>query len=319
MSSVYRAADVPPATRLDYLRHVIGRTLVPQEHRFDHGPEFDCHLRFGELGAVRITESSAGPGAAVRTGRLIRSSDPEVYLVGVVAEGRLLVEQDERQGVLRPGDLTLFDSSRPGRKLYSAMRTVVVSFPHRLLPLPPDEVRRLTAVRFAGDEGVGSVVSTLVRDTASRMDDVSPAEAGRFGRAVLDLLTVLFASRLDRAADVPHESGRRALLRQVYAFLDQHMDDPALDPGTVAAAHHISVRALHKLFENEPRSLAAWIRTARLDRCRRDLLDPALAHRPVGAIAADHGLTNQAHFSRLFRDAYGCSPTELRRQALRQP
>lgn len=303
------------ASRLDYLRHVIGSTLVLQEHRFDHGPDHDCRILTGGLGAVRVTESVAGPGAAFRTGRLIRHSDPELYLVGVLAEGRLHVEQDERQGTLRPGDLTLFDSSRPGRKRHSAMRSVVVSFPRGMLALPQDDVRRLTAVPLAGDEGVGGVVSTLVRDTAGRIDDVSPAEASRFGRAVVDLLTVLLAGRLDRAEDVPYETGRRALLRQVYAFLDRHLDDPALDPGTVAAAHHISLRALYKLFETEPRSVAAWIRQARLDRCRRDLLDPALTHRPVGSIAARRGLLNQAHFSRLFRAAYGYSPTDLRTEA----
>lgn len=316
MSCLYRADDVPPASRLDYLRHVIARTLVPQEHRFDHGPEFEFNIRSGELGAVRLTESQAGPGTAVRTGRLIRCSDPEVYLVGVVAEGRLLIEQDERRAVLQPGDLTLFDSSRPGRKRHLAMRSIVVGFPRSMLPLPSDDVRRLTAVPHRGDEGVGSVVSALVRDTARRIDDVSPAEAARFGRALVDLLTVLFAGRLNRAGDVPSETSRHALLRQVYAYLDRHLDDPSLGPGTVAAAHHVSVRALYKLFESEPRSISAGIRQARLDRCRRDLLDPALADRPVGWIAARWGLPNHAHFSRLFRATYGCSPSELRRNAV---
>jgi AraC-like DNA-binding protein len=46
---------------------------------------------------------------------------------------------------------------------------------------------------------------------------------------------------------------------------------------------------------------------------RRDLLDPALAARPVSAIAARWGLVDPAHFSRAFRAAYGVPRLEYRR------
>jgi AraC-like DNA-binding protein len=53
-----------------------------------------------------------------------------------------------------------------------------------------------------------------------------------------------------------------------------------------------------------------------LERSRRDLLDPALRARPVSAIAARHGFTEPAHFSRAFRAAYGRPPGEYRRLAI---
>jgi AraC-like DNA-binding protein len=58
--------------------------------------------------------------------------------------------------------------------------------------------------------------------------------------------------------------------------------------------------------------VADWIRRRRLERCRRDLLDPALRAEPVAAVAARWGLTNPAHFGRLFRDAYGVPPSAYR-------
>jgi AraC-like DNA-binding protein len=83
----------------------------------------------------------------------------------------------------------------------------------------------------------------------------------------------------------------------------------------IADAHFISLRYLHKLFEAEQTSVAEWIRRRRLERCRRDLLDPALRATPVGTIAARWGLHNPAHFSRLFRASYGVPPAEFRRLA----
>ena len=53
-----------------------------------------------------------------------------------------------------------------------------------------------------------------------------------------------------------------------------------------------------------------WIRAARLERCRRDLLDPALGDQTILAIASRWGLPGPQHFSRLFRATYGCSPSD---------
>jgi AraC-like DNA-binding protein len=60
-------------------------------------------------------------------------------------------------------------------------------------------------------------------------------------------------------------------------------------------------------------SVCDWIRSERLERCRNDLTDPAYADLSISAIASRWGLPSAPHFSRLFRDAYGCSPREFRR------
>jgi AraC-like DNA-binding protein len=55
------------------------------------------------------------------------------------------------------------------------------------------------------------------------------------------------------------------------------------------------------------------MRTRRLEGCRRDLADPALAERTVAEIAHRWGWSDAARFSRRFREAYGCAPSDLRR------
>jgi AraC-like DNA-binding protein len=93
------------------------------------------------------------------------------------------------------------------------------------------------------------------------------------------------------------------------------LGDPDVSPATVAAAHYISLRYLHNLFETQETTVADWIRRRRLERCRRDLLDPALRAEPVGSIGARWGLTSPAHFTRLFRGAYGLPPAAYRAEA----
>ena len=110
---------------------------------------------------------------------------------------------------------------------------------------------------------------------------------------------------------------RAEVLLNIQSFIEANLGDPDLDPERIARASFISTRYLHKLFEAEGTSVCRWIRTSRLERCRRDLLDPELDHETILAIASRWGLPGPQQFSRLFRSAYGCSPSELRREARR--
>jgi AraC-like DNA-binding protein len=130
---------------------------------------------------------------------------------------------------------------------------------------------------------------------------------------VLDLVRALYAA--PATAEGPARLlTRTEILLRIQSFIEANLGDPALDPEQIARASFISTRYLHKLFEAEGTSVCRWIRMTRLERCRRDLLDPALADETILSIASRWGLPGPQHFSRLFRSAYGCSPSELRRE-----
>ncbi|MDI2132748.1 helix-turn-helix domain-containing protein [Yinghuangia seranimata] len=96
------------------------------------------------------------------------------------------------------------------------------------------------------------------------------------------------------------------------AWIEDHLDDPDLDPAAIAGAHFISTRYLHLLFEDHEVSVARHVRERRLERIRRDLADPALRGVPVSGVAARWGIGDAARFSRVFRERYGVSPSAYR-------
>ena len=102
------------------------------------------------------------------------------------------------------------------------------------------------------------------------------------------------------------------MLLRIQAFIEYHLGDPGLSPGMIAAAHHISLRTLHKLYQAQGETIAASIRHRRLAHCRQDLLDPDLRNRPVSAVGARWGFPDATAFSRAFRAAYGLPPGEYR-------
>jgi AraC-like DNA-binding protein len=319
MTVLFRDVDEPRVSRHDYWRHVVTETLGPLDLRAPAGINVPKQFVVGDVGAVQVAEMKVAwvtPSTfceAVRTPRIVRGSDSELSRIDLVMRGEMVVEQDGREARLGPGDFSFVDLSRPARWATAAELCVAVTFPRALLALRPDEAAQLTAVRIPGDQGTGALLSTFAQELVGHLDDYGAADGTRLGAMVVDLLTAALASRLGRGGELPPDTHQHALLLRIHAFIEQHLGDPSLSPDMIAAAQYISPRYLYRLFETQGQTVAGWIRHRRLERCRRDLLDPALRDRPASAIAARWGLPNAAYFNRLFRVTYGVPPGEYRR------
>jgi AraC-like DNA-binding protein len=286
--------------------------MVPLEFIQENKEEdYPGWIRAADIGTLRVVRASAPKGEYVRTPRLIGRSAPEVCGLFLARQAGGIIEQDGRQAALGAGDFTFVELSRPFRMAGRLHDFVSVIFPRVLLPLARHETKQLTGVGFAANRSPGALVSTLVRRLVEDVDAYRGQGAARICSAALELVAGALTAGLGGPRTPPAGSG--ALLLDVHAYIEERLGDPALSPATIAAAHHVSVRQLYNVFAAEGTAVAAWVRARRLERCRRDLLDPALRSRPVSATAARWGFTDPAHFSRAFRNAYGVPPGEYRR------
>jgi AraC-like DNA-binding protein len=163
-----------------------------------------------------------------------------------------------------------------------------------------------------GRTGIGALLSEFLTRLLSDTDLYQISDAPRLGSILIDLLAALLIHHSGDAAAEPRSHHHRTLLPRIHAFIQQNLADPHLTPTTIAAAHNISTRTLHRLFQTQDSTIAEWIRARRLDRIRRDLTDPLLEGRPIHAIAARWGFTDPTHFTRAFRAAYNLTPQTYR-------
>ncbi|MFD0327423.1 helix-turn-helix transcriptional regulator [Streptacidiphilus monticola] len=83
-------------------------------------------------------------------------------------------------------------------------------------------------------------------------------------------------------------------------------------PQDIAAAHSISLRYLHQLFQRQGTTVNSYVRTRRLEAARSELARTQGPRRTVAAVAARWGFTSAAHFSRVFRQSFGMTPLQWR-------
>lgn len=286
-------------------------SFVPLHVSSNGADHFRGVIRGATVDDVHVTDLRATAHVVERTPELIARDDRSYFKLSLMLAGTSLLVQDGREAVLSPGDLAVYDTDRPYSLVFDDdFRTMVVMFPKHLLSLPSDLVGQLTAVRISGHDGLGGMVAPYLSQLATNLDQLAGRTGARLAHSALDLVGTVFTRELglDELSPDPH----RALMQRIRGHIDRHLASTELSPASIAAAHYISTRHLHGLFHEQGTTVSTWIRTRRLEQCRRDLLDPVLAARPVAAIAARWGFLDAAHFSRAFKTAYGVSPSDYR-------
>ena len=261
-----------------------------------------------------VSRVSADPHLAVRTRRAIALRDVSYYKVGLLTKGSCRLSQQGREALLRPGDLAIYDCRRPYTMDFGERHEMsFLMFPSDRLRLPPAAVDQVLVTPVSSDDCTGSLVAPFLGRLVANLEQSRGPMNCRLADNVLDLLATMFGEQTGAPPTDP-ATIRRSLLLAVCGWIDAHLGDPELDPVTIAAANHDSVRYLHKLFHDQGTSVARWVCERRLENCRRDLEDPALGHRGVQAIARHWGFEDPAHFSKIFKSTYGEPPGQYRRR-----
>ncbi|NIY70765.1 AraC-like ligand-binding domain-containing protein [Streptomyces malaysiensis] len=287
-----------------FLETLATNGLPPLRGRRHVSDDFRADVVTRDLGPLRLAELVTPEGECFRDARSARAADSELWQIELVTRGLVRAEQGGSTAVLEPGDLVLIDPARPVQFASTATTHVTILLPRRSLRLGPDDAAQLAGVRIRGDRGPGALVSSLARDTVRSLEGFRADEADRAAAAIIELIAVALSAQLGRSRSVADE----ALRTRIVGFIEARLSDRDLTPAKVAAAHHMSVRRLHKLFEDQPLAVAALIRHRRLERCRADL---AGTGRTVAAVAARWGFADPAHFSRLFKATYGYNAVAL--------
>ncbi|MER5183102.1 helix-turn-helix domain-containing protein [Streptomyces sp. NPDC002896] len=306
---VLTTSSVPARESLEFWHDAVLATLVGMDISAEGGT-YDATMRTDHLGDLQITTVDCDPGEAYRAPRFIARGDGKQVFVAVMSRGVAQIEQDDRYAELGPGDVAFFETVRPFRSRFSQQfQLKIFAVPRGLLGQPEAVLSRITARPLRPVTGLAAVLSPFMSRLADTSESYSGPVAERLAGSAVDLLAATVAEQLGvEQTSLP--GADRVLLLRVQRFIRWHLAEPGLTPGVIARAHGISVRYLHRLFEQEGTTVGRWILELRLDECRRELAAFDAQGGSVGSVARRWGFTGTAHFGRAFRREHGMSPTE---------
>ncbi|MFF9853483.1 AraC-like ligand-binding domain-containing protein [Streptomyces litmocidini] len=303
--------------RFDWFCEMVSRAVMPVALSTRHAADFRANMTDLDLGVVRLSAVACSPVFSRRTLTHIRRGDPEHLQLGLVTQGEVRISQRGNESLI-VGGIVLTDTSRPseGACTEGQIETLIMQIPRQALGLSSDRVDRLLARNLATDAGTGAILADFLKTLLTRGPQCRPEELSRMGSVALDLATAFLARQLGDPGEAPAEARAQETLQQIYRFVESNLGDPGLTPEVIADRHNMSVRGLHRLFGDQPLTIAAHIRRSRLERAHTDLAREELSGQPVQTIAVRWGFSSATGFSRAFREAYGITPTEHRALSL---
>lgn len=306
-------ADVPPRDRREWLQEVIRCEYAKVEVTPPDDGKLFNEMTFYPWQKLRL---SVVRSRALTINRPVHEpyhASQDNYLGVVLLSGSYLLEQNGRETFLNPGDMTIYDATRPHRIQCSReFSKLIVTIPRTIMRTRLAGVEHCTALRIPGDVGVGAIASGFIRSAAAQAGTLSADEFATLAEHSLDLLTLSLAGVRPQGYNLSRS--RSLSLLRVKEFVEHHLADPALDTPMVAAGTGLSARYINDLFRDEQTSLIRHVWHRRLENCRKELLSPLHSGQRISEIAMRWGFNDLSHFSRAFRQRFGCAPKDVKRR-----
>ena len=304
--------DLKASDRVDYWRDIICDAFVALDCR-KMASDFQGELRGGGgIGDLQFSEVVADPQFVERSKRQIAKYAEADFLISFQLRQQGLVRQNGREALLTPGSFALYDSTQPYSLTFEErFHQFVVQMPKEVLSRHLMHPERYTAISISGTSGFGAVLSGFIFSLARELHHVHSA-ADELSENLVNMIAMAFSSSVMPSQIGNHSVVRECLKRRIRQYIDNNLCNPELSNHHIANAQNISVRYLHKLFDDEAETVHAFILNKRLERARQLLNDPAYGGHSIERIAYSTGFVSAAHFSRSFKKHYGVCPSDVR-------
>ncbi len=291
---------------------------VETEFGFDflRSREFVGTIRANPISTLRIFAISCEPHLVYRAATHLNAETPATYFLTLQVSGSKHIEQYGTRTRLSAGQFAVYDSDAPlALDVGHEYRSINLRFPKSVVPAGTRAI--LDSIRGSAlpvRDGISRFVWSALTGLNENAADLG-VHARELSRHAIELASLLaFDAVSGTGGTMTRESANASRLDGIKSFVERHLSDPELTVESVAAAHYISVRTLHKMFSDSGCTAACWIRDRRIARAKALLSDPR-DERPITGLAQECGFTAMSHFSQLFRREVGLSPSDFRRRS----
>lgn len=312
METLFSTESIHPRERFDAWHEVACRSIAPHHAVPACRLGFHAQLRSARVGNTGFVLFDNSAMTVTHSALHCNREAGDKIFICQQRTGQVVLQQGGREAVLEPGAMALLDPLFPYTASFSGdSRMLTVKLPRRAFEARVGRTLGMTARRLEPCAN-GQFVSELLPIVAGSAGGLTADTKELIEGQVLDLLALTVSGVPDQCQA---STSRRWVIERLRRAVEARLSDPALDPATIAGAAGVSVRYANLLLAEDDTSIMRLVQARRLERCRKALEEPSQAARSVSEIAYAWGFSDMTHFSRRFRQAYGRTPSDYRRQA----
>jgi AraC-like DNA-binding protein len=312
MQQIFSTTNLHPRDRFDCWHEVACKNILSHHSWPKSRPTFEAELSVASIADVGILLFQNSAMRVARTRRHIAQTQSEHHFICLQLAGTISIEQGGREVLLQANDFCLVDPIVPHTSKFDGnSKMLALKVPRSMLEARFGYTQRVAVRSLGRDSTVGQLTSSYL---ALLPAHAAKLEAGHelIREQALDLIALSLGAATNQQAGT-FSSSRALHLLTLRSAIEARLEDARLTPATAAAAAKISVRYANTLLAHQgTSSLSRYIQELRLERCRKILEDPTQAHRTLTEIAFAWGFSDQSHFSRAFKSAYGVTPRDFR-------
>jgi acetamidase/formamidase/AraC-like DNA-binding protein len=298
--------------RQDAWNQALAKVLVANAPASGSCPPLDGHVSSctSSLKSVFVKLSSTSQVLVPSCGAGGQAGNSLLIFTLLAGSGQIVL--DDQRTVISPGDIVVLEPNRRWRvELNTEFRAMLIklesaSFLRRLL-----RTSELDLNRIITHSGVGAVCLNLLETIAEELEHFDAHELPPIEAALTDLLVACFTLLNEH-----HGGGSTAVqlghLRRVCRLLEARLGDPDMTIKNIAKTEGLSSRYIQKLFHIGSTTFGEYVKDRRLERCRIDFANPALAHLTIADLCFRWGFKDAANFSRAFTHRFGLSAKAFR-------
>lgn len=309
----WQSQMLPDDRQLPGFQEVLDRTHFHWGLSSNETERYLAQVRRRVVNDYVLTHIVADPVTGFRTMQDVRKGGDEYFCLLLFDQGDCLLRQGRNETELHQGHIAIWDSTRPAMFQNSTqLDQYSILIPHADAKMIIPGIEDLCGLSIDGNQGLGSILHSHLKQVHNTIENIDPQDRPAVLRATVELVSAAFRPE---SANRNTSSFRNAVLARVQEYIIQHLGDPGLSPAKIAAAFNFSPRYLHRLFESSEESVGNWIRKKRLAAARSDLREPSHHAASITQIAMRRGFSDSSHFSHAFKNEYGMTPRDMRRQS----
>ena len=315
----FTTAGLPRAERFAAWDRMMAALFEVRRLKAQSGDDrFSAALTVYHFGVFLFCHSRSDAARYMRSAERSRLDDLDHYLIHMpLQQGGVLGGAGDHglQRRLRPMDVGIFDMAMPASLLSGAGEAISLIVPRAALAALLKHPNHQHGRVLGWDTPMGALLGRHLIGLYLEASRFGLHEASVLADAALRLIAIGLGFDIGTAA-APPAGTRETLGRRVRLHIEQNLHRESLTPEAIMKELVISRSQLYRQFERYG-GVHRYLRQRRLRQCLITICNPLHASERIADIAYDRGFSDEAHFSRIFREAYGMSPREARRAAQR--